>query len=396
MPEMGEERLKLLIYKYLDGSLTAAEKEELDVYGSAHPQIWLLMARLQDEDQLMKDLADMQEMDVRQALTEAWGLANEGERPPFHRRYGWTIAASILIVLAGGALFIGLRQPKADSQPSPMQQVEHIPAPEIHGGGNRATLTLANGQQLHLENLPAGQIASQSGARLIKTDSALTYHAVYSENGGGVEVNTLATPRAGTYTIVLPDGSKVWLNNASTLSYPTSFHGRYREVILTGEAYFEVAKNTAQPFQVKVKDLTIHVLGTGFTVRAYGDEGNMTATLLKGKIAVQDGSREEQLAPNEQVTIDRQKNWQIQKDIDPESVMAWKNGNFYFTHADISTVMKELSRWYDIEVEIKIPETQFFYDGEFSHDADLSAILAYLTNEDVHFVREGNKVTVIP
>jgi len=348
------------------------------------------------------DSGIMSTTDVAGALSELWLLTGSGKRRPFYKNRTWRAAAICLaLALAAGGIMVALRQQKnvpGNQKDQSRHAVPGIPA-DIYGGGNKATLTLAGGQQLKLQDLPQGNIALQYGARLIKTDSALTYVPVAlatREGNTGAQFNTLSTPRAGQYSLVLPDGTRVWLNSASTLSYPTYFDGRSREVTLTGEAYFEVVKNAMQPFHVNVRNVTVRVLGTGFTLRAYSDEGRVTATLLKGKIVVHDGRRERMLVPNEQVNIDREQNWQIQQSVDPESVLAWKNRIFYFTHADIPTVMHELSLWYGIDVEIKVPAAQYIYDGEFSRDASLSTLLNYLTNDDVHFVREGNKVTVTP
>jgi|GEM_PF-399607 len=341
-------------------------------------------------------------IDVADALAEVRLIIGGSEEMPFYKRRGWRAAAvCFALALSAGGMIITLRHEEnvQDIQKNHSRHVVQRTPADVYGGGNKATLTLAGGQQLKLQDLPHGNIALQSGARLVKTDSALTYvpaSAAIRESIENAQFNTLSTPRAGQYALVLPDGTRVWLNNASTLSYPTCFNGQSREVTLTGEAYFEVVKNAAQPFFINVHNVTVRVLGTGFTLRAYNDEGRVTATLLKGKIAIHDGHRERMLVPNEQVNIDRQKNWQIHQSVDPESVLAWKNHIFYFIHADIPTVMHELSLWYGIDVEIKVPATQYFYDGEFSRDASLSAILNYLTNDDVHFVREGNKVTVTP
>jgi transmembrane sensor len=405
MSEMSDERLKLLVCKYLADRLTEEESNELNTYGTEYPQVWLLIARLQDEDQLTADLGEIQDMDVRGSLEDALSIIDEANAGPFYKRPFWRVAAIILPILAlvGGGLWIGLRrhQDKIADNKNIVHAVRSLP-PDIHGGGNKAILTLAGGQRLNLQDQPTGDIAFQNGARLVKADSSLSYVPVplpyveNQENSITPQYNTLTTPRSGQFSVTLPDGSKVWLNDSSRLSYPTFFSGAYREVALTGEAYFEVAKNPAHPFHVKVNDLTVIVLGTNFTIRAYGDEGNTTTTLLKGKIVVQDGRREQLLAPNEQVSIDGQKNWQFRKGVDPESVLAWKNGIFYFTHADIPTVMHALAGWYGIEVEIRVPPNQYYYDGEFSMDVSLSVILNYLTNEDVHFSREGNKVIVTP
>jgi len=209
--------------------------------------------------------------------------------------------------------------------------------------------------------------------------------------GRHLKVNATSTQR-----ISLPDGSRVLVRPGSTLEYADSLPGlAARMVSLSGEAYFEIAKHSSQPFQINVDSVTIHVLGTSLSVRSYSGEGKTVTTLLKGKIGLKEGSREEWLTANEQVCIDKKNNWQKQRVAGPESVLGWKNGIFYFTHADIPTVMRELSRWYGVDVEINVPDTQYYYDGEFSREAGLSAILDYLTNDDVHFRREGNRVIVL-
>jgi ferric-dicitrate binding protein FerR (iron transport regulator) len=404
MPEIPEERVKLLVYKYLANSLTEEESYDLNAFGAEHPQVWLLIARLQDEDQLTSDLEEIHEMDVKGALEDAWVMIN-GEHRPFYKKPFWRTAAAILLVLAvaGGALTLWLRRHQdITGNPDGQKDTKHAFIADIHGSNDKATLTLGGGQQIVLEDQPKGDIAFQNGARLIKTDSGLTYIAVplpYVEdrsNSIPVQYNTLTTSRASQVSILLPDGTRVWLNDSSQLSYPTFFAGPYREVALTGEAYFEVAKSPGHPFHVKVNDLTINVLGTCFTVRAYGDEGSTTTSLLQGKLTVQSGRKEQLLAPNEQVIVDRHKKWFFRQEVDPDSVTAWKEGIFYFRHADIPTVMHALSRWYGIEVEMRVPASQYYWDGELSREVSLSTILNYLTNEDVHFVRQGNKVIVTP
>ncbi|MBN8850378.1 MAG: hypothetical protein BGO55_32295 [Sphingobacteriales bacterium 50-39] len=396
MPEISEETLKLLVCKYLADSLTEEESNELDAYGAEHPQIWLLIARLQDEDQLTSDLAGIQEIDPRSALEEAWEMINK-KNTPFYKKPFWRVAA-IIIPLAVVTTIIALQRHRSVTNP---KNIAHATPPGTRIGGYRAILTLAGGQQLDLQDQPKGDIAFQSGARIVRTDSALSYVPVplpyvESQQQTPVQYNVLTTPRTSQYSIILPDGTKVWLNDSSRLYYPTFFSGADREVALTGEAYFEVAKDPAHPFHVKVNNLTVDVLGTSFSIRAYSDENNTTAILLNGKISVRNGQHQQVLSPNEGVSISRENKWQLRKDIDPDSVTAWKEGIFYFSHADIATVMHELSKWYNVEVEMRVPNNQYNYEGEFSRYVSLSVILNYMTNEDVHFIREGNKVIVTP
>lgn len=395
MPGIEEERLKLLVCQYLDGSLTPEDSSALNLYGAQHPQVWLLIARLQDKDQLRADLEEMRRLDIKGALEDAWTMIKAEEKRSFFESTGWKVVSLLFVVLGAGAAVLGLLWLKQSAHVQPVSSTVRTLSADIHGGGNKASLTLANGQVLALQDLPTGDIATQYGARLIRTDSTLTYVPRIEMERQTVQYNILTTPRTGQYSVVLSDGSRVWLNSASSLFYPTAFHGPVREVSLTGEAYFEIAKNSSQPFQIHVDSVTIHVLGTSLSIRSYREEGKTIATLLKGKIGLKEGHREEWLTANEQVCIDKKNNWQKQRVAEPESVLGWKNGIFYFTHADIPTVMRELSRWYGVDVEIKVPDTQYYYDGEFSREAGLSAILDYLTNDDVHFRREGNRVIVL-
>lgn len=399
MLEMSEERLKLLVCKYLADSLTEEESNELDAYGAEDPQVWLLIARLQDEDQLTSELAEIHDIDPGTALKEAWEMIDR-KNIPFYKKPFWR-AAAIIIPIATVTIIVALHYHRAVTNPKNIAQTTQTTPPGAQIGGYRAILTLAGGQQLDLRDQPKGNIAFQTGARIVRTDSALSYIPVplpyvESQQQTPVQYNILTTPRTSQYSVILPDGTKVWLNDSSRLYYPTFFSGAYREVALTGEAYFEVAKDPAHPFHVKVNNLTINVLGTSFSVRAYGNEDNTTAILLKGKISVLNGQREQLLNPNEGVTVSRENKWQLRKDIDPDSVLAWKEGIFYFSHADIATVMHELSKWYNVEVEMRVPNNQYHYEGEFSRYVSLPVILNYMTNDDVHFIREGNKVIVTP
>ena len=396
MAEIGEERLKLLVCNYVDGNMTLEDSEELNAYGVLHPQVWLLIARLQDKDQLAADLEEMRHLDVNAALEDAWSMIKAEEKKSFFKSTGWKMMASLAIILGAVVGIMSLLRHKPDNNMPLAQSTVRNTPPDIHGGGNKAILTLANGQMLTLQDLPTGNLATQYGSRLVKTDSILSYIPRLELESDAVQYNTLSTPRTGQYGVILPDGSRVWLNSASSLSYPTAFNGRAREVTLTGEAYFEIAGNASQPFHIHVDSVTVNVLGTSLSIRAYSDEGKTVATLLKGKIGLKDARHEEWLSANEQISIDGKKSWKKLKGVEAESVLAWKNGAFSFAHADIPTVMRELSRWYGVDVEIKVPDSQYYYEGEFSREAGLSAILDYLTNDDVHFRREGNRVIVLP
>jgi len=196
--------------------------------------------------------------------------------------------------------------------------------------------------------------------------------------------------------VVLPDGTKVWLNNASSLRYPTSFSGPFREVELTGEGYFDVAKNETKPFIVKLRDITIHVLGTTFNVMVYNDEPESRTTLISGKVSIEvSKSRPTILTPSQQAVVYGSGDLLVNKNVDTEEVTAWQRGFFHYTKANIRDVLRQLARWYDVEVEFTIPVPEdYTFDGEIGRDLNLSTILKHLEKKDLHFHIEGKQLIV--
>jgi transmembrane sensor len=300
-------------------------------------------------------------------------------------------AAAVILLLVG--LFRLWRTYRAES-------VEPMPVVVVAPGGNRAVLTLAGGKKIILDSAAAGVLAEQGNTHVQKLgDGQLAYEA--GRKGGNTPAaplfNTLTTPRGGQYELTLPDGTKVWLNAASSLTYPTAFTGGSRTVEMTGEAYFEVAHDKKRPFMVKASGQTIQDIGTHFNVNAYADEPAQVTTLLEGAVTV--GGHP--LLPGEKATvtgatatgggvIDVTKG-------DPERAVAWKNGLFDFTDAGLQTVMRQLSRWYNVDVtyEGNIPPRQF--TGMIGRSLTLNQVLKGLAMERVHYqIEEGNKLIITP
>jgi ferric-dicitrate binding protein FerR (iron transport regulator) len=290
------------------------------------------------------------------------------------RRWGW-VAACGLVLLAAGIYFQG------------RDQERHIPVSsktDVAPGGNKAILTLADGSVVTLDS--AGHRTIMQGLR--QTGGRLQYDARGNDNAG-ISYNTLATPRGGQFQVELPDGTVVWLNAASSLRYPTAFTGKERRVEVTGEAYFEVAKNAELPFRVNVDDRAeIEVLGTRFNVNAYKNEKHLKATLLQGSVRV----NRVVLKPGQQALL--AENIQVVNDPDLDKVMAWKNGVFNFEDASLEEVMRQLERWYDIQVvyENGIPNIRF--GGKMSRNKTLGQLLRNLQDVGVHFRIEGEKLIV--
>lgn len=266
---------------------------------------------------------------------------------------------------------------------------QQTPAP----GGNHATLTLADGRTIWLDSAK-GNIMQQEQFLVTNENGKLDYEGA----AGKIENHTLSTPRGGQYQLRLPDGTQVWLNTASSISFPTRFKGANRSVIITGEAYFEVAKNKNMPFLVNVNNrATVEVLGTQFNVRSYADESAIKTTLLEGKVKVSmaaDTVRSIVLQPGEQASI-KNNQLQVMQDIDPDAAVAWKAGLFDFTEADLPMVMRELSRWYDIDVRYEGPLPTDLFEGRIPMNASLGDVLKLLEKNDVRFRLKGKSLVVL-
>ncbi len=304
----------------------------------------------------------------------------------------WIAAAAVLLIcLMGGLFYVNYSSTKS-------LKIEDQLANDIQPGGNKATLVLADGSVVVLDDAKNGNLASQGNTAVQKSaDGILTYKIT---NTGAVTdavtFNTISTPRGGQYNIILPDGSKIWLNAASSLKFPTAFTGKERNVELTGEAYFEITKNAAMPFHVKSAGQTIEVLGTHFDINAYKDEPVIKTTLLEGSVKVTKGTETAMLKPGQQSSLLPYEPGAIQvsNNVDEDEVTAWKNGMFQFNEADIKTVMRQISRWYDVDVEFesKIPSDHF--KGKLPRDAKISQVLKIIELSGVNFKIEGKKIIV--
>jgi transmembrane sensor len=305
----------------------------------------------------------------------------------------------LVLVLAGGAAFWALHRPAGP--PSVALSTPIVPAGLP--GGDRAVLTLGDGRQIDLDSSANGAVANQGNVKVSKLASGQLAYTVLDGKTTVPAFNTLSTPRAGQFSLVLPDGTKVWLNNASSLRYPISFMGSSREVELIGEGYFEVAKNADMPFKVVVHHSgagedggAIEVLGTSFNVMAYSDEKEERTTLVEGSIRFTRGGSGQVLRPAEQSLVDAKGQARVLPGINVEEVTAWKNGYFHFDHSSLGATMRQLARWYDVEVEYKGVPTEQAFMGKIQRNLPLTVVLKGLENEHIHFQLEGRKLLVLP
>lgn len=317
-----------------------------------------------------------------QAVSKPFSLFHSSARK-------WLAAAAVLLlVLASTYYFLKPVQEKPLDISKRVELKGDI-APPL---ANLAVLTLADGTKVYLDSVGNGTLAQQDGIAITKQDDG---QIAYQGNASGVVTyNTLSLPKGSKpFHIVLADGSHVWLNAASSITYPTAFTGTERKVNMTGEAYFEVAKNAAMPFIVSHNQLNVRVLGTHFNINTYDDENAGKITLLEGLVNVEQGGETKGLKPGQQAMI-LEENIKVLQGIDIEEVMAWKNGLFYFNGADIKTIMRQLVKYYDVEVEYR-DEVNYQFVAKISRQVNLSEFLKILELTNlIHFKIDGRKIIV--
>ena len=396
------ERVAGLIIKYHREKISSSEYRELMEWCEQSETNRRLFERLLDPNYVrdkIKELPDIQslkESGWEKVMAEI-GWEDQAAYTPVVpvRRATWQrymIAASIATVVIGGWLYIKYQSvAKTNTSPSIASHLKNDVAP----GGDKAILTLSDGSTVVLDSTGNGTIAHQGATNIVKVDNGRLAYNALNEKPGEVTYNTLTTPAAGQFQVALPDGSKVWLNNASSLRYPVAFTGKDREVELKGEAYFEIAHNPAMPFKVKVGEkMLVNVLGTSFNIAAYGDESQVKTTLLTGAVRVSEGAANALLKPGEQVQVNEEGAISAPKEVDADGVIAWKNGLFHFERADVRTVMRMLARWYDVEVVYEGPVTSRLFGGDIQRNLNLSQVLEILQRNQVHFSLEGRRITV--
>ena len=314
--------------------------------------------------------------------------------PGRRRRTPWAALLVFVVLLVAGVGGYWSWQRRA--APAVARRPARPAAPvALRPGRNQALLTLADGRTVLLDQAHLGLLARQGGSQVQKTaDGQLRYAG--GAAGGARLYNTVATPRGGQYQLTLPDGSQVWLNAASSLRFPVAFTEAERRVELTGEAYFEVAKDARHPFKVTARGAEVTVLGTHFDVQAYDDEPALAATLLEGAVQVRQGTQQALLRPGQQGRCWPQGQVQV-REVDVQHAVAWKNGYFVFNDEPIEAIMRQVARWYDVDVQYQGVLTNKDFNGKISRYKDAADVLRVLAlTGAVHFTTEGRRITVQP
>ncbi|TCC84482.1 FecR family protein [Pedobacter hiemivivus] len=375
---MDKQRAKELVQRYNQGLATAEEKALLEnwymqkSYNLHLEDNEIDFERIEGEIRIgTLDRAGLNQHIVKTKRFKLWPRI--------------AIAASLILTVGVGLLYFVTESDSFNSAGILANRND------IARGSNKAILTLANGQKIVLTDAKNGELANEDDAIIRKTGEGQLVYDGKTANATESVFNTIATPRGGQYSLILSDGTKVILNAASSLKYPTGFKGKDRIVELEGEGYFEVAHNKAKPFKVISKGQTVEVLGTHFNINSYSDEPSVKTTLLEGSVNV-NGSL---LKPNQQAILTTDSKINV-TNVDGEDAVAWKDGLFKFDHTDMRTSMRQIARWYDVEVvyEGNVKDEQFY--GKIDRSYTLSEVLKVLKISKVNFRIEGRKIIVMP
>jgi len=374
---MDKKEVAKLLDKYVNGTCTREEK--------------ILLESLYNEA-LKKQSVDLQQIDLEAEKASIYRQLQPPSRPI--RRLLPYVAAALVVLCVSIVTLLYIKN--ESTQPMPFAQMY-----DIVPGGNVATLTLSNGKKIVLDDTAQIELANQSGVRIVQSNNGQLIYSITDEQEAypnPIGFNIAETPKGGQYQVRLADGTRVWLNASSSLKFPVKFVGNQRVVELEGEAYFDVAPQAAKPFIVQTAHEQVHVLGTQFNIYAYPDEAAVITTLVTGSIQVQ-ASRSEAVAllqPGEQSQLS---NGQFSiKEANIEQAMAWKNGYFRFHDEQIESIMRKLTRWYNIEEVSYVgkPSDELF-NGKISRFKSISQVLHMLEKtRGVHFKVEGRRVTVMP
>lgn len=374
---MDHEKEKILIGKYLSGNAT--EKEIAQV------ERWYIKRAKELQDHSGAPDYDL----VRQKMWDGIQQQNKPVRKlyPFKR-----IAAAAAIIVCSGLGAYTYFHSKNISRSNQIAQIKN----DIKPGGNKAYLTLAGGQRIILSDAKNGQLAQQAGVTITKTSNGQLIYAVLNidHNVKQILYNTIETPRGGQYQVQLPDGTDVWLNAASTLKYPVSFVSQgQRRVELSGEGYFQVARDKAHPFVVVTDNQEVTVLGTHFNINSYAGDPSTKTTLLEGSVLL---NGKLILKPGEQASRNSSGVTTVES-IDTEEAVAWKNGYFQFDGENLETAMRKIARWYNVEVEYKNNALRSeALAGTISKYSNVSQVLKKMELTGVlHFKIEGRKIMVL-
>lgn len=387
-----------LIFKYNQGEITEEEKTILDNWTNASPGNKRLFESLTNNEELQAKLNQLHEIegtrnDARKRVTEL--LFPGAIVTPMKRATIsiWkTVAAAVVVTAVVGTGVWLLIKKDAPPPVATVQPAESGLANDVTPGGFKAQLVLSDGSTIDLDSAGAGKLAQQGNMQVMNSDGQLVYQKDATMETKAL-YNTLKTSRGQMYPVKLSDGSAVWLNSSSSIRFPVAFTEQERRVEITGEAYFEIARNDRKPFTVSVNGMEVQVVGTVFNINSYTDEGTIKTTLLKGAVKVKKGSQQVMIKPGEQAEV-AEKTISVKAGVNIDKEVAWKNGLFYFRKENVKAIMRQIARWYDVDVVYEGNISNEEISGKIHRSANLSEVLKLLSELDVKYKIEGKKLII--
>jgi hypothetical protein len=378
---MKKQEFLRILKKNNKGSASEEEKSFLSAYYN------MFEAKSDIPEMLSPDKRDLLKKQIKAGLDIKIKKHKQKNAIPYLLLRQIAAAAILFIILSGGITFYLVKSNNRNYAKN-----------NIPPGGNKAILTLANGTTIILGNIKNGILTLQGGTVVKKTGNGQLLYDASDVRNSALAYNTISTPRGGQYTVILPDSTKVYLNAASSLRFPTSFSGKFRTVSLTGEAYFEVAHNKNKPFMVTSEGQTVEVLGTHFDINAYADEHVIKTTLLEGSVKVTASGKTAQLIPGQQSQVIQGKNLDtlinLVSNVNMDEAVAWKNGYFQFESANLQSIMRQFSRWYDVKVIYEGQPDNRLFSGQIHRNLNAAQALDLLNYANVHFTIDGKTIIV--
>lgn len=387
-------RLQYLYLRFIRDEASADEVREF----------WELMRSADKNDPVKESIFELygdlvpEEIERKDWNNSFRKIMDQPKKVPGKLIYRWSAAASVILLLGAFSYFYFGSPKKAPAEAIPPAIVKTDLQDIAPPASNRATITLADGQKIFLDSMANGVLARQNNVDLKKTgDGKITYGNAASGAGNEIIYNTLTNPRGSkVINIMLSDGSRLWLNSGSSVTFPVTFGNKERKVAITGEAYFEIAHDPLKKFIVTANDLTTEVLGTHFNVNAFEEEENIKVTLLQGSIKVISGNQSSIIKPGEQAVEMAGGRLKTNRNVNVEEVVAWKNEMFSFNDTNIKDIMKEVSRWYDVNIEYKGDFSNLNFGGNMSRQKNVSELLKRLeATKTVRFEVVGKTITII-
>lgn len=386
-----------LIKKIISDSSTEEERNQLNIWLRL-PENREYLQQMMEEMWFHNEVSESITTERADVILQSIINTDKGFAPKKSRKkspkFIWYAAASIVIMITGiSGYFLALPKHKVGGSVSQVRP--NADQSILRTGRKTATLTLDDGTQITLDTASAGLLTRQGQSQIVKGIDELSYTENKKQGTNLSCFNTLKTQRGEQYSLVLSDGTKVWLNASSSIRFPVVFTGKERKVDIIGEVYFEVKKQPQMPFKVSTRGMDVEVLGTHFNVNAYEDETAIKTTLLEGSVKLRNSHSAVMLTPGQQGIVSNAAPIKIANNVDIEQVVSWKDGYFHFTNASLRSVLLQISRWYDVEIvnADNLPDEHF--DGDIDRTLQLGQVIQILKRNKVHLAVNGNQLIIL-